>query len=128
MQSVVGDAVFQQILALVQTKLGDVLHRRVDLKKVADIVKSVMEKIDEISSALKQPLSGERKAQLAADLIKRILNDAAAAGYLDGALRDKLVSALDSLGPVMFQLIVSASKGDFDLAHIKEDAKACKCW
>jgi hypothetical protein len=123
------DTIFQQVQDLVAKKLSSVLGKKFDLTTVAAVVKVSMESVDEISSGLKNVLSGARKEQIVSDLVKSLLNRAVDQNLLEAALRDKLVAALDTLGPVMFQLIVQASKGDFDLQHLEDDVKgACSCF
>src|SRR3989304_2569827 len=72
MQALPTDLVAQRIYDVAKAKLGALLQERVDLEKISKVVKTVMEKVDEISQALDQKLSSERKQQLAIEIIKRI--------------------------------------------------------
>lgn len=123
-----SDAVLKLVQDLVLKKLGSLLGKKITIDTVKAVIKTAMESVDEISASLKTALSGQRKEQIVSDVIKIILNQAAERNLLSADLRDKLVSALDTLGPVVFQLIVAADKGDFDFQHIRDEVKKCGCF
>jgi len=91
-----------------------------DFSNIDELIKSAMEAVDAVSDLKEEKISGTRKAELAKNVIVQVITHLGEEGTMDKDLSKKIVGAINTIGPVMFKLIIMADKGQFNLSNIKQ--------
>lgn len=112
--------VFDQINVMI--KQGGLTMTNID-----ELIKAGMEAVETVSSLHETPLSGTQKAELAKNVIVSVLQHLGEKEVMDKNLSDGLVTAVETLGPVMFKLIVLAFKGKMSLGNGANDKSSTTC-
>ena len=94
-----------------------------DLSSIDELIKESMEAVEAVSKLREEKLTGTRKAELAKSVIVQVLTHLGENGTMDKDLSQKIVSGINTVGPVMFKLIIMADKGQLNLGNIKETVK-----
>lgn len=114
-----GNKVFFAVYKRVYDQINSIVEDgNLDFTNVDILVKAAMEAVDFISSARNPPLSGTEKAEIAKKLIVSVLQNLSEKGKIPRDICDKVVLAINTLGPIMFKLIIMASKGQFNFSHL----------
>ena len=114
-----GDKVFFAIYQRVYDQINHLVSDgSLDFSNVDLLIKAGMEAVDYISADRVPAMSGTEKAELCKKLIVSVLQDLGEKGKIPKDICDKIVLAVNTLGPVMFKLIIMASKGQFNFAHL----------
>lgn len=108
-------AVYQRVYEKINNTVQDGAF---DFNNVDILIKAAMEAVDFISTSQSPPMSGTEKAEIAKKLIVSVLQDLGEKGKIPKDISDKIVLAVNTLGPIMFKLIVMATKGQFSLSHL----------
>jgi hypothetical protein len=114
-----GDKAFFAVYQRVYDQINHIVEDgSLDFSNVDVLIKAGMEAVDFVSADRSPALSGTEKAEICKKLIVHVLQDLGEKGKIPKDICDKVVLAVNTLGPVMFKLIIMASKGQFDFAHM----------
>lgn len=107
-------------------QVDDIVKKKsLDLSNITNLIKLCMEVVDLFSSKKSNPLSGEEKSKLVKDLIVYILNDLNNKDIISDEFNENIQLAVKFLSPIVFELIILADKGKFDLVHLHIKEKCC---
>lgn len=125
-----GDQILYDVYKQLYSQISNLVDGGgIDFSNVDLLIKASMEAVDFVSSTKNPPLDGMAKAEIAKKLIIRVLQDLTSKGKIPKDIGDKVVMAIEVIGPVMFKLIVMATKGQFDLNHLLNiDVTSCGCF
>jgi len=114
-----GDKVFFAVYQRLYDQINYIVEEgSLDFSNVDVLIKAGMEAVDFVSAARTPVLSGTEKAEICKKLIVSVLRDLSEKGKIPKDICDKVVLAVNTLGPVMFKMIIMASKGQFNFAHL----------
>lgn len=120
------DGIIGQIYTVAKNKLPFLTQvGPIDITHITQIVQQAMTAADSVSATMRTYLTGATKQDFVIQVIKFILQELVTSGRLSSDLQTRVNAAIDTLGPVMFPLIVSASKGQLDLVHLEAAAASC---
>lgn len=91
-----------------------------DISNIDELIKSAMEAVEAVSEMKDEKLSGTRKAEIVKSVITQVVSHLGEEGTMDPAMAKKIVDGINTIGPVMFKLIVMADKGQLNLGNIKQ--------
>ena len=119
-----------QVLFDVYSRLYDQINHiiadgNIDFSNLDLLIKASMEAVDFVSSQKTPPLDGTAKSELAKKLIVKVIQDLTDKEKIPKDIGDKIVLGINLLGPVIFKLVIMASKGQFNLQHLF-GAEGCK--
>src|SRR4051812_17301559 len=102
-----GDKVFFAVYQKLYDQISHIVDDgSLDFNNVDILIKSAMESVDFVSTDRTPPLGGTEKAEIAKKLIVNVLQDLGEKGKIPKDICDKVVLAVNTLGPVMFKLII----------------------
>lgn len=121
-----------QVLFEVYTRLYDQISHivddgSIDFSNLDLLVKSAMEAVDFVSSQKQPPIDGTAKCEIAKKLIVKVIQDLTTKGKIPKNIGDDIVIGVNLMGPVIFKLVIMASKGQFNLISMfGADGSCCK--
>ena len=115
----IKDEVFFNAYTEVYNQINHIVkHNKLDMTNFDELVKAAMEAVEHSVDLTKT--SGTQKAELVKQLISKVLNDLNTKDKLDEQIPDWLPASFDLLAPVIFKLVVSADKGQFNLHNVSD--------
>ncbi len=123
-----GDKVFFAVYQRVYEQISDIVSDgALDFTNVDILIKAGMEAVEFVAAERTPPMSGTEKAEICKKLIVAVLRDLGERGVIPKDICDKIVLAVNMLGPVMFKLIVMATKGKIGINNMVGGDGPSKC-
>jgi hypothetical protein len=114
-----GDQVFFDVYQRVYDQINHIVaDGSLDLGNLDMLIKAGMEAVDFVSASRTPALGGTEKAEIVKKLTVAVLKDLASKGKIPQNICDDIVLGVNLLGPVIFKLVIMASKGQFNLTHL----------